>query len=186
MISAALPRRAARTVSEPPPAAPPYQSRTALMLCGAAIFALALHPALSQTTNGAVQSVEVRGSEFIPAQDIQMTCGAEVGVAYSDYELRAIEDCLMSTGAFESVALTREGAGLVITVQELDTRPPVGWKPPSPMSRKRAWSRACRLSAITCFQRLTARWRLSLTTRSAAFLPRSIGESSSGSCGSRV
>jgi len=121
MISAALLRRAARTVSDPPAA--PYQSRTALMLCGAAFFALSQHPALSQTASGAVQSVEVRGAEFIPANDIQMTCGAEVGVAYSDYDLRAIEECLMSTGAFESVALTREGAGLVITVQELDTRP---------------------------------------------------------------
>jgi outer membrane protein insertion porin family len=65
----------------------------------------------------------VRGSEFIAADQIQMTCGAESGIAYNDYELRAIEACLLSTDAFETVVLTRENDTLVITVQELNTRP---------------------------------------------------------------
>lgn len=76
-------------------------------------------PALSQMVN----TVEVRGAQFIPEQDIKATCGAEEGIEYFDYELRAIEDCLMSTGVFETVALSREGDTLVIDVQELDTRP---------------------------------------------------------------
>jgi outer membrane protein insertion porin family len=70
-----------------------------------------------------VNAVEVRGAQFIPEQDIQMTCGAEAGIEYIDLELRAIEDCLMSTGVFETVSLFREGDTLVIDVQELDTRP---------------------------------------------------------------
>ena len=70
-----------------------------------------------------VNTVEVRGAQFIPEQDIKATCGAEEGIEYFDYELRAIEDCLMSTGVFETVALSREGDTLVIDVQELDTRP---------------------------------------------------------------
>ncbi|MCZ4254660.1 BamA/TamA family outer membrane protein [Sulfitobacter sp. G21635-S1] len=70
-----------------------------------------------------VRNVEVRGAQFIPEDDIRRTCGAESGVEYSRWELLAIEDCLMSTGVFETVALSREGDTLVIDVQELDTRP---------------------------------------------------------------
>ncbi|WP_066705340.1 BamA/TamA family outer membrane protein [Celeribacter ethanolicus] len=69
------------------------------------------------------QVVEVRGAEFIPADDIQATCGVEAGVAYSALELRAIEGCLMSTGVFETVRLYTEAQTLVIEVQELNTRP---------------------------------------------------------------
>jgi outer membrane protein insertion porin family len=68
-------------------------------------------------------TVEVRGAQFIPESDIRMTCGAEVGVDYLDLELRAIEDCLMSTGVFETVKLYGEDDSLVIDVQELNTRP---------------------------------------------------------------
>lgn len=68
-------------------------------------------------------TVEVRGAEFIPEQDIQMTCGAVPDVPYLELELRAIEECLMSTAVFESVALFPEGNTLVIEVQELNTRP---------------------------------------------------------------
>lgn len=91
-----------------------------LLTTGAFGLALATAtPVQSQMVN----TVEVRGAQFIPEQDIKATCGAEEGVEYIDLELRAIEDCLMSTGVFETVALSREGDTLVIDVQELDTRP---------------------------------------------------------------
>lgn len=70
-----------------------------------------------------VNAVEVRGAQFIPEDDIRMTCGAESGVEYLDLELLAIEDCLMSTGVFEAVAVSQEGTKLIIDVAELDTRP---------------------------------------------------------------
>lgn len=70
-----------------------------------------------------VRSVEVRGAQFIPEDDIRKTCGAEAGIAYSQWELMAIEECLMSTGVFATVSLSLEGELLVIDVQELDTRP---------------------------------------------------------------
>ncbi|MBN7787136.1 BamA/TamA family outer membrane protein [Ponticoccus gilvus] len=69
------------------------------------------------------ETVAVRGAEFIPEEDIRMTCGAMPGVDYADYELRAIEDCLMSTGVFEAVSLFPEGEALVIEVAEIDNRP---------------------------------------------------------------
>ncbi|WP_251374217.1 BamA/TamA family outer membrane protein [Ponticoccus alexandrii] len=69
------------------------------------------------------ETVEVRGAEFIPEEDIRMTCSAMPGVDYADYELGAIEDCLMSTGVFEAVSLYPEGGALVIDVAEIDNRP---------------------------------------------------------------
>lgn len=88
------------------------------------IVAVAITPAHSQAQEtGVIRNVDVRGAQFIPAQQIQATCGAETGISYNDYELRAIEECLLSTDAFETVALTRENDTLVITVQELNTRP---------------------------------------------------------------
>ena len=71
----------------------------------------------------AYDTVEVRGAQFIPEDDIQRTCGVEANVPYFDLEIRAIEDCLMSTGVFESVKLYSEDGTLIIDVQELDTRP---------------------------------------------------------------
>lgn len=59
----------------------------------------------------------------MPAEDIRLTCGVEPNVDYLDLELRAIEECLMSTGVFESVLLYPEDDVLVIEVVELDTRP---------------------------------------------------------------
>nr|WP_245398685.1 BamA/TamA family outer membrane protein [Oceaniglobus trochenteri] len=52
-----------------------------------------------------------------------MTCGAMAGVDYSSIDLRAIEDCLMSTGVFDSVRLYPEGDLLIIEVAETDSRP---------------------------------------------------------------
>ena len=69
------------------------------------------------------EAVEVQGEEFVPEHDIQMTCGAVEGVPYLTIELRAIEDCLMSTGVFETVKLIPNGETLVIAVKELNTRP---------------------------------------------------------------
>jgi outer membrane protein insertion porin family len=94
-------------------------TKTLLAAAACGIAATASTPVLSKVMN----TVVVRGAQFIPAEDIRMTCGAEPGIDYLDIELRAIEDCLMSTGVFDSVALSREGDTLVITVQELDTRP---------------------------------------------------------------
>ncbi|MCZ4351621.1 BamA/TamA family outer membrane protein [Roseovarius aestuarii] len=91
-----------------------------LFLTATAIFLVMGSSIHSQVVN----SVEVRGAEFIPEEDIRLTCGAEAGVEYLDLELRAIEDCLMSTNAFETVDLYREnGETLVIDVQESNTRP---------------------------------------------------------------
>ncbi|WP_376877638.1 BamA/TamA family outer membrane protein [Albirhodobacter sp. R86504] len=98
------------------------RARALRLTLGLGIAALPVTQGLAQETR-IVRNVEVRGAEFIPADQIQMTCGAEVGIAYSDYDLRAIEDCLLSTDAFETVALSREAQTLVITVQELNTRP---------------------------------------------------------------
>lgn len=95
-------------------------SRLPLLLSLAAVAA-----ALSTVTAKArvYPAVEVRGATFIPEQDIRMTCGVEAGIDYLDLELRAIEDCLMSTGVFEAVSLYPDGDTLVIDVIELDTRP---------------------------------------------------------------
>lgn len=68
-------------------------------------------------------TVEVRGAQFIPENDIKQTCGAMPGINYLEVELRAIEDCLMSTGAFTQVALYPEQDALVIDVEEVDDRP---------------------------------------------------------------
>ncbi len=70
-----------------------------------------------------VSEVIVRGAQFIPEEDIRATCGAETGIEYLEFELRAIEECLISTGVFETVTLTRQGDTLFIDVQELNTRP---------------------------------------------------------------
>lgn len=67
--------------------------------------------------------VDVRGARFIPEDDIRATCGALPGIDYQDYDLRAIEDCLMLTGVFQHVQLRGEGETLIIDVAEIDTRP---------------------------------------------------------------
>lgn len=67
--------------------------------------------------------VEVRGAVLIPPQDIQQTCGDPEGVAIDAIEMRAIRDCLMSTGIFDAVAVHPEGEVLVIEVEEPETRP---------------------------------------------------------------
>ncbi|ETX28846.1 hypothetical protein RISW2_04895 [Roseivivax isoporae LMG 25204] len=96
--------------------------------CASRHFAGAL-VAIAGTTCGAsaaadvFRQVEVRGAEFIPEADIQMTCGAQAGVDYSVYEIEAIEDCLMSTGVFEAVSVSGEGETLVIAVSEIDDSP---------------------------------------------------------------
>ncbi|OWU80813.1 hypothetical protein ATO6_24325 [Oceanicola sp. 22II-s10i] len=45
------------------------------------------------------------------------------GVDYAGYELAAIEDCLMLTGAFSRVQVYPNGDAMVIDVEEVDTRP---------------------------------------------------------------
>lgn len=89
-----------------------------LFVCG-----MSLTPAAFAQSVRTFERVEVRGAEFIPEQDIKDTCGAVPNVPYLELELRAIEECLMSTGVFESVALIPEGDTLVIEVEELNTRP---------------------------------------------------------------
>ncbi|MBK4215991.1 BamA/TamA family outer membrane protein [Paracoccus caeni] len=69
------------------------------------------------------EAVEVRGAKMIPEDDIRQTCGAEPGVYMEDIELRAIEDCLMSTGVFEAVSLKAEGDNLIIDVTEIEQSP---------------------------------------------------------------
>lgn len=91
--------------------------------CREALLALAVISLSAPASARVFETVAVRGAEFIPEEDIRMTCGALPGVDYADYELRAIEDCLMSTGAFEAVSLSPEGEALVIEVAEIDNRP---------------------------------------------------------------
>lgn len=86
-------------------------------------LALPLVPGAFAQSGQTFETVEVRGAEFIPEEDIKMTCGAVPDVPYLELELRAIEECLMSTGVFESVTLIPEGDTLVIAVKELNTRP---------------------------------------------------------------
>ncbi|QDY70711.1 BamA/TamA family outer membrane protein (plasmid) [Qingshengfaniella alkalisoli] len=52
-----------------------------------------------------------------------MTCGTAAGIDYLEFELRAIEDCLMSTGVFEAVQLYEENGSLIIEVEEIEMRP---------------------------------------------------------------
>ena len=86
-------------------------------------FSFALASGSSAQSARTFDTVEVRGAEFIPVEDIKMTCGAEPDVPYLDLELEAIENCLMSTGVFESVELVVEDTTLVINVQEVNDRP---------------------------------------------------------------
>lgn len=67
--------------------------------------------------------VEVRGAEFVPEDDIRLTCGDLAGVELDDIQLRSVEDCLMSTGVFESVRVRGQGDTLVIEVTEVETHP---------------------------------------------------------------
>lgn len=69
------------------------------------------------------ERIEVRGAVLVPAEDIQQTCGDPSGVAIDAIEIRAIQDCLMSTGVFDAVAVRPEGEVLVIEVEEPETRP---------------------------------------------------------------
>ncbi|WP_460274781.1 BamA/TamA family outer membrane protein [Celeribacter sp. ULVN23_4] len=107
-----------------PPLFAPAARRAAVLFPALALIATA--GAAQSVGTQSVQSfarVEVRGAQFIPEQDIQMTCGAVPNVPYLSLELRAIEDCLMSTGVFESVVLYPEGETLVIEVEELNNQP---------------------------------------------------------------
>lgn len=67
--------------------------------------------------------VEVRGAEFISEADILQACDIIPNFPYQDYDLAAIEDCLMMTGVFEEVDVRTEDRTLVVEVQELNTRP---------------------------------------------------------------
>lgn len=96
---------------------------SALALTAVGLWSLAVVRPLPAAAAPVMRAVEVRGAQFIPEADIQATCGVEPGIDYWDEELRAIESCLMLTGVFETVTLTREGDVLVIEVVELNSRP---------------------------------------------------------------
>ena len=67
-------------------------------------------------------AVEIRGSEFIPANDIAAACEVTPG-AWTGADMSAVEDCLMSSGQFSRVAVKGEGPTLVVEVEELNNRP---------------------------------------------------------------
>lgn len=91
--------------------------RGPLLICAVALLGI------SEAQARVFDRVEVRGAQFIPEEDIKQTCGAFPGVDYLELELRAIEDCLMTTGVFTNVKLYGEQDVLVIDVEELDDRP---------------------------------------------------------------
>lgn len=78
-------------------------------------------PVLAQTQ--VYTSVEVRGAELVPEDDISQTCGDLTGIEIDELTRQSVEDCLMMTGVFERVALVGEGDTLVIDVTEVETRP---------------------------------------------------------------
>ncbi|MBL4919414.1 BamA/TamA family outer membrane protein [Szabonella alba] len=81
-------------------------------------------PLLAQTEVGRVYDrVEVRGAEFIPEEDIRLTCGALEGIALDGLQLRSVEECLMMTGVFEEVRVSGQGDVLIIDVTEVESRP---------------------------------------------------------------
>ena len=81
-------------------------------------------PALAQPVPGHVYDrVEVRGAEFIPEEDIRLTCGELEGIELDALQLRSVEDCLMMTGVFQEVRVSGRGDVLVIDVTEVESRP---------------------------------------------------------------
>lgn len=68
-------------------------------------------------------AVEVRGAQFIPQENITAACEIVPGVSYSAGDMRAVQDCLMSSGQFRSVQVAGEGETLVVSVEELNDRP---------------------------------------------------------------
>lgn len=91
-------------------------------LCLSLLLPSAL-PGLAQTPPQTFRNVEVRGAELVPKDDIRLTCGDLAGIALDEAQLRSVEDCLMSTGVFESVVVAGRGEALVIEVVELESRP---------------------------------------------------------------
>lgn len=67
-------------------------------------------------------AVEVRGAEFIAADDIAAACEVVAG-EYDSSDMSAVRECLMSSGQFRSVEVRGEGATLVVEVSELNDRP---------------------------------------------------------------
>ncbi|WP_343504889.1 BamA/TamA family outer membrane protein [Alloyangia pacifica] len=93
-----------------------------LLTCASALAVVLLTLAAPSQAR-VYREVEVRGARFIPEDDIRATCSAVPDADYQDYDLRAIEDCLMLTGVFKRVQLRGEGTTLVIDVTEIDARP---------------------------------------------------------------
>ncbi len=100
----------------------PYHYSLSNIFCSG-ITVIAVSCLSSSAMARVFETVEVRGAEFIPAEDVQMTCGALPDVDYGNYDLLAIEECLYLTGAFENVSVFPENKTLVIEVLEIDTRP---------------------------------------------------------------
>lgn len=69
------------------------------------------------------QEVKVIGAALVPEDDIRLTCGDLRGVYLEEPDLRAVEDCLMSTGVFTAVAVQAAGEALVIDVTEVEQKP---------------------------------------------------------------
>lgn len=111
-----------RVLRAPRPPEPPASRRIA-MAAGAATLALGLLALAAPGAAKVYREVEVRGARFVPEDDIRATCDARPGADYAEFDLRAIEDCLMLTGVFERVQLRGEGDTLLIDVTEIDNRP---------------------------------------------------------------
>lgn len=96
-------------------------SKTRLACC--LVFVVIATTAIPQTYPVSIyRQVKVRGAEFVPADDIRLTCGDLAGVELDSFQLRSIEECLMLTGAFKSVAVLGQGDTLVLDMTEVETK----------------------------------------------------------------
>lgn len=90
------------------------------------VLTLALTVGATTATPSAARiyhEVVVQGADLIPADDISKTCGELQDVYLDEVELKAVEDCLMSTGVFDRVSVAGQGDTLVIGVDEIEQQP---------------------------------------------------------------
>ena len=81
------------------------------------LIACAFFP--TYVVSASVESVRITGNSQIEESDIRIACSISAGVEYSQFDLIAIEECLMLTGVFETVSVSRQDDELVVRVSEI-------------------------------------------------------------------